>query len=152
MNLTLNKALIGLTALAITAAGINSAMADTAAKGKGKTFCKTQRTENKQHAEQQQQENKTFRGSLKGKTTAEKKAMIEQQRATQKSENKEFTATQRDEWVQKIQSNPNLTDAQKAEKVKAIQDKWTQADAHRATQQSENKDAVDQVTSDLNSR
>jgi len=101
----------------------------------------------KSYLTQKKNEHKTFKESLKGKTSAEQKTMIDQFRTQQAGDIKAYVTQQRNDLVSKIQSS-SIPDDHKSKIVAKLQERWAKVDAQMEKQMQENKQTIDQIYSD----
>lgn len=101
----------------------------------------------KSYLAQKKSEHKAFKESLKGKTPAEQKTMIDQFRTQQVSDIKAYVTQQRNDLVSKIQSS-SIPDDHKSKIVAKLQERWAKVDAQMDKQIQENKQTLDQIYSD----
>jgi hypothetical protein len=101
----------------------------------------------KSYLEQKRKEFHTFKESLKDKTPADQKPLIDQFRTQQISDIKTFITQQRSDLTSKIQSS-SVPDNRKSEILAKLQERWTKIDAHMEKQMQENKQTLDQIFSD----
>ena len=101
----------------------------------------------KSYLAQKKSEHKTFKESLKGKTPAEQKTMIDQFRTQQVSDIKGYVTQQRNDLISKIQSS-SIPDDHKSKIIARLQERWAKVDAQMDKQIQENKQTLDQIYSD----
>jgi len=122
-----------------------------AAKGTGqhplKALIEAYHSQVKSYLEQKRKEHHTFKESLKGKTPADQKPLIDQFRTQQISEIKAFVAQQRSDLLGKIQSS-SIPDNRKSAMTAKLQERWAKVDAQMEKQVQENKQTIDQIYSD----
>lgn len=101
----------------------------------------------KSYLAQKKSEHKTFKESLKSKTPAEQKTMIDQFRTQQAGDIKSYVTQQRNDLVSKIQSS-GIPDEYKSKITAKLQERWAKVDAQMEKQMQENKQTIDQIYSD----
>lgn len=112
-----------------------------------KALIETYHSQIKSYLAQKKSEHKTFKESLKGKTPAEQKTMIDQFRTQQAGDIKAYVTQQRNDLVSKIQSS-SIPDDHKSKIVAKLQERWAKVDAQMEKQMQENKQTLDQIYSD----
>ncbi len=112
-----------------------------------KALIETYHSQIKSYLAQKKSEHKTFKESLKGKTPAEQKTMIDQFRTQQVGDIKAYVTQQRNDLVSKIQSS-SIPDDHKSKIVAKLQERWAKVDAQMEKQMQENKQTIDQIYSD----
>ena len=112
-----------------------------------KALIETYHSQIKSYLAQKKSEHKTFKESLKGKTPAEQKTMIDQFRTQQAGDIKAYVTQQRNDLVSKIQSS-SIPDDHKSKIVAKLQERWAKVDAQMEKQMQENKQTIDQIYSD----
>jgi len=128
--------------------------AQQSVKGQGATggFRKEQKEKVIQHRQEQKQENKAFRETLKDKTPEEKKAAVIEHHETQYKENKAFREQLHTENMtflkDKLAGNKKLTDSQKSELTNFFETQYQENVSYRDKQHSENVAFFQQIAND----
>jgi hypothetical protein len=97
--------------------------------------------------EEKKKEHQAFRESIKDKTPAEQKPLIDEFRGKMLADAKAFIAQQREDFTAKVQSG-NFPEEKKAEFLKKMQERWSKVDDRIEKQFQKNKQTLDSAFSD----